>query len=398
MSMFQFASVALHTSKLVDCRRLILSCDFSLLTEEEIICLSNELMSWAYQLVGDAFVFDWLCNGRNVSTRNLPKKLPIAISREAGLGLGFDSYVNSPVVRNVSTLRQFQKSIQYGMVRNSLTVNANWSATTSYDYPEYFSILFPSGRPQNEVLIDRVYSIFCEPNKTCLNYPFRPDFTGHFSATPHRNFSDAFYGRAKLSLSAFALGDMINSYAEEFARFAIELSDKYKKINLHVALQPDFMYKNAYMRYFGNHLIHDGSHEEVGCLEKEWYSTYYLCGVEWMNILSPLAKQHIKPIDQDYRRNNIVVSNLTGGGLLVKSESPILNYTFQDAHAMKSVIVPALYPGGTSVSLKGLFPGPNDWRVHDWCPRNNWAIVPIEKKEIDVVATYLVYRSASSML
>ena len=157
---------------------------------------------------------------------------------------------------------------------------------------------------------------------------------------------------------------------------------------------------SPYMRYFGSHLRKDGSHEQAECAPHEWYSTYYLNGIEWANIISPLAQGHFPTewFNEANISNGIQIQKLQNGCILAKMSSSIEEYDITDSIVMKRTLLPALFPGGSYIPLKALFkPIVNNSFMVNF-PRSDWAIVPVLDDEVYVVGTDLVFQSNKLIL
>lgn len=393
-------SAAEFIDKPLDCRRLALSLRFYMLSTVQVFELCNELMRFAYNLTNNAALFKWYIAGKHISQSRIWAELEKPISQNEEVSVDFESYILSKAVYNGTTLRKHQNYIQrahpyyqFGWVCDPLI------GLSSIDYPSYFNRLFPDGRPENGALIERISDIFYEADRRWLSFHNCDDYNGHFSAKPYQHMADTYYGEASISFSAFCVSSILDEMAETFARFAQKLSEYYTNINLHVGLQTGVLNRDPYMRYFGNHAIFDGSHQNNHCLEQEWYSTYYLCSVQWLNIVSPLTQNHIRNrLEPETNRNAdlVDVMILPKGGIAVKAKGKVSDYDIHAAFALKAILRDSLWPGGSSLPLRGLFPKNGEWRVYAWCPRDDWAIVPIEKEEIHIIGTELVYRCSNA--
>ena len=393
MESFRCISSAQFIDKPLDTRRLSFSLRFYQFNQEHVLTIKNRLIQWVSDFAGQGYVFDWLYNGRKLSNKRILERLSRNEDLNHGLRFAYDAYPTSPIIHDSVTLRKYQRFIQ------SLNPSATFGwrvdpllGASSVDYPEFITHTFPPAQPNQNELVQLIYRIFCEPNKTCFALHNCADFSGSFEAIPYREHSQSYYGRFIISFSAFSLGDALNDAADAMAGFAQELANQYINVNAFVSLQPPYSEGSPYMRYFGKNMVPDGSHEAACCTEEEWYSTYYMRGVEWLNILSPLTKQHLKsaPLFEN-GCDSIIVKELTGGGILVGSSDPIMSYDVQTALKLKRILQPALYPGMTSTPIKGLFPKSRMGRIYDWCPRNDWAIIPMEESEISIVGENIVY-------
>jgi hypothetical protein len=150
------------------------------------------------------------------------------------------------------------------------------------------------------------------------------------------------------------------------------------------------------MKYFGMDPVTDDSHLDAGVSEQEWYSTYYLCGIEWANIISPLAAQHIPNLLEDASTvPNVCVKQMENGSFFLRSSKPIDQVDVSDLLPMKRLVYPALYPDGSIIPIRHLVLSEktvfSDFFLGT-CPRSNWAIIPMLENEIETVYTDLVFR------
>lgn len=189
--------------------------------------------------------------------------------------------------------------------------------------------------------------------------------------------------------------------AIHFGEYAKQIAEEYVNMNARVRLQP---IGNTHMRYFGGDGKTDGSHTASNCMEQEWYSTYYLPEVEWLNIISPLARTHLPELDQNTPTSEaVLIEELQGGGLLVKSQKAVAQYGINDALELKRLLYSALYPGSSYKSLRDLFQERDLYKqqpTNFWFtsyPRSDWAIVPMFEEEIKIVSTYLVFSKVKEL-
>lgn len=378
----------------LDCRKLKLSLSFHMLKAEQVSELANRIVRFAEQLAGDEIITSWSYEHKNVSAKQAKERLSSRFDPAVGLSVGFEGYIRSPVIHNVATLKKHQSFVT--KVNPVYMYSWPYFDMDSVDYHEYFDELFIDGKPDNSELIKKIYHIFCEPNRRFLWFHAHADLAFRFSAKQYQSHPEYYYGEAAFGISAFSAGDIQDLVADAMEDFATTLSKEYVNINALIGLQPKGITDDPYMRYFGLHGVQDGSHEDAACTAREWYPYYYLHGIEWLNIVSPQTKELIlNPYVP--KRDGILVCEIPGGSLKVQSAKPISAYSLETALAMKHILRDTLYPGKTAVSLKSLFPKVGQDRVYSWCPRSDWAIVPIEEHEIGIIGTDLVYISENSM-
>ena len=387
----------------IDCRRLALHIRYYFLNQDAVSALTDDFIHWTQENVADCCVFRWYHNGKFYGHKHILTTSHWTTPEVVGLQLGFDAYVRNCITNNATAIAKYQKSISsiYAQYRENVNV-AHFASESSIDYPEFFDSKFSSFRLENSKIVDNIVEIFHEKSRKLMSFHREPDATGHIIANPYRQHPGLYYGSITISFSSFCLDTSLNEVAHALTRFACRLSDTYGNLNAHVCLQPKtfsgYDKVSPYMRYFGKYLQENGSCASAQCNPEEWYPTYYLCGVEWMNILSPLAKQHIEEHRIKSSSADVAVQTLRSGGLLVMSTKPIAVYDVEDALILKHLLSPALYPGKGSIPLRGIYPWEGNSRIYDWCPRNDWAIVPIEKSEVEIVGTDIVFCAASQTI
>jgi hypothetical protein len=153
---------------------------------------------------------------------------------------------------------------------------------------------------------------------------------------------------------------------------------------------------SPYMDYFGAYRNSDGSHIDVGYTPNEWYYSYYLCGVEWANVISPLARKHIPQlISEAAITKTVAVEEVNSGAILLKSQNEITQFDIDDSTVLKQLVQDALYPGGSEFSVKKMLDLNSIKQNCAALPRHNWAIVPVLEEEIEIVGSKIILRSSN---
>ncbi|MBQ3505021.1 MAG: hypothetical protein IJA75_10030 [Oscillospiraceae bacterium] len=392
----QFVSSVHFINQAIDCRQLTLSIRYSFLNQDVLSTMIKKILHHLHVITEDHFVFCWYRNGKRIKHKRDMLSQDWMIIDNSGMRIAFDAYVMNQITCNSSTILKYQKELPscFHKYQTQFRI-APYALESSVDYPVFFDELFTNVRQGNDQIINNIINIFRAEDRKLLGFHKHPDLCGQMHAEPYMEHPGLFYGYIQISFSSFCLGPFVNKMADILAQIACDLSDSFVHLNASVMLQPQeftgLQNENPYMRYFGKHLIEDGSCKEALCSPKEWYPTYYLHGVEWFNILSPLVKQHIGESIPHYNQTEVYVHVLDSGSLLVRSQKPITQYSYHDACVLKQIVKPALYPGKNAFPLRAIYPWLGSPRVYDWCPRNNWAVVPVENSELSIIGTDIVF-------
>lgn len=330
----------------IDCRRLTLSLRFYQLPFPQVSELCMEAATWLTSLFTEGFVNKWSIGERSNRSKHILDKLEQHLSSGERPAFDYTGYVISPTVFNLSSLNKQE----HFMIYRDIYTQAK--SFFSADYPSYWESLFPNGCPgDKEEIAEKVWQIFQVPHKKKYAAWMGPDVTASFSSMPYRNQPESYYGAFSCEIGAFCLDDKVQELAEVFLSKAIHIAQTYHNMNAFVMLQPATAgAESPYMHYFGSHARYDDSHKEAGHLPEEWYKTYYLRGVEWANILSPLTQTHFSGGELTLRASSeIQIDPLQGGCVLVKSKKRIESYDVKDALLLKEVLQPALFSGGQPI-------------------------------------------------
>jgi len=380
-------STLLSYGEVIDCRQLAVRYDFYMLTQEAVSCMCKDIIAWISELLGDQFITRWDLDGRVVSAKKLQSIPERFMSDYKSLSFGCEGYVKSPLAHNLKTLRElrFEK-------KSAIRTSAAHTGL-SVDYREYWNSLFPDGRPGDKEIVAAIHRLFSE-DRHIRSLCSIPDLFCHASAHRYSKHPGQYRGSFMLGLNHFCLDGQCDAYADRFLEFACRMAERYKNLNAYVMLEPSGvgifgMLQMPYKRYFGGKYGYDDSHLDADCAPVEWYDTYNLQGVEWANIISPLAQTHFEsPIAE---APEVVVKSLPGETVLVRHAKPMSQYNVAAAKQVKQVLQPALYCGGSYIPLKELFCGQvSDFHMLRF-PRCDWAIVPMLDGEIRISGNALVF-------
>lgn len=374
---------------IVDCRALTLAFEFYELNSENVSSLKEDVLDWIHNSILPEMKSAWALNGRTAgSIQQVKRNIQEAIGDKTGMNASFEAYLSNKEIVSPAVIRRYRKRL----VRMVFPCGQP-EPTVSRDFPHYWNSLFPfemdAIRKENAQIKKQILSLFKEKGRIYTTACFSPDADGAFWMHPYQNLPDRFYGSFYLNINAFCLGTKLDEAAELFLKQLEKLGTQYPQMNGRVMLQPPTATpgRSPYMNYFGMHRNSDGSHHDANQTPEEWYTTYYLCGVEWANLISPRTQQHFPSVaDMAFERQTVACRMLEGGGLMLKSRKGIQTFEAEDASCMKQMVQDGLYPGGREFVLR-------EYMHYGTLPRHNWAIVPVEEDEVTVLGTTLVFRS-----
>lgn len=380
----EFISTALFAGEPIDCRCLILAAEFYNLSRQQTQEMADDFTQWIEDFVREKFVIRIMVGGKWVGKAKRLHNLKTTLDAQMGWAYGMEGMALSPVVHSLKTFNGYFQNVHRGLYR-SMHIQRG----VSIDYRDFWNNLFAEKMDSYQIK-QNILRIFREESKYLLSTYDLPDVQAYMTCTPYKKKPDLYYGSFAIHLSSACAGQVLSEISNEFSLFARYLSEKYVKLNARVMLQPNIgPFCNPYMSLFSTLTHVDGSHEENNCTKNEWYSTYYIPGVEWFNIISPLAKTHLSEIP--FAQPTIAAERLSGGGLAIGSTKSILAFDVRDALELKKLVYPALFPGMRTISLRTLFQDEIAQKSMSVFPRSNWALIPVFEEEVDVVYTNLVF-------
>lgn len=374
-------------SKPTDCRQLQLAFEFYALSKEQTGALANDIIQAILNLWDNKFIGAWCHDGHHVPPQKLLVDIQAAMEEKLPYSWTAEAFLKSSYVYNKSTFTKMASAMRR---------NISKELGVSSDYRFFWDTLFPNGRCNDLELLLNVTKLFRENHRYILSNNIFFDSQAFFLVFPYSKNSNNFYGKCWISISSLCLDSSLQVISDRLLSFLKSTSQKYVHINGRVMLQPLTLPvgSSPYMQYFGQFGGDDGSHNAANEEPDEWYDSYYLCGVEWANVISPRARKHLPNIiSESARETKVFAEELGHGSMLLRSQKPVDEYDVEDALLLKKLVSPALYPGCSQFSLKRLFDkNANNFSLRSF-PRCDWAIVPIFEDEISIVGSLLIFRS-----
>lgn len=376
MSLVLKDSTAMHLGENIDCRYLTLSIEVHDWETPKTQSFVLDVLDWVNGLVNDNFVSSWKMDNRSVGTKRFSDKAKERIQEGLTCFFGLEAYWKNEKVKTKQQLHQWRRFVQYG------TSMMGWPPPGwSVDFADYWNNnILPYARDK-AALQQAITQLFHEKGRYAKGVCYTPDVECAIFINSQADTRHLRQGSIFLSVSAFALAELLSETAEMWKEKLIELAQKYGDLDGRVMLQPRTLVSSSpYMVYFD-----DGQKR----------SLHYLPGVEWANVLSSGAQELLAwKKDNGPCEDTVQYTFLPGGCLLFASRRSILEYDVDDALLLKAWLKEALFPGpGLGYSLPLMMKPIRSSGEIIRMPRKDWAIVPVLEEEIEIWDSQLRFYS-----
>lgn len=365
-----FKSMADELYATTDCRCIYMEVQFQKTALDQVKAAAQILVRYMQNLMDGHMVAKWVLGERSISEAKL---LDAVANADHFFDLYAEGNVITPYVYNKRTLREFEQTLTYDWTIPRLRQSA--------DYWDYIDQCF-AGKFSDYDLKEAIYALFYEEGRIPLGNYNSYDISCQCFTAPYANIPFLGYGHIQITL---ALG-CISEYAQEFAnslsdlmrQLCLSLGDANGRVGVNHS--PSGQYSSSYMRYFGCTI--PVSHTAAcpsNCNHIEWAPYYYLCGIEWANIISASVQKRLPNLSKDAADHpNIIHEELPNGSVFLGLAKPILSVSPVDLLALRDLVDDVLYPG---CSIRYDL---SEMRKHNdlYCPRYMWEIVPIREDDI----------------
>lgn len=375
--------MANNNKQTVDCRMIRLEIDFFLLSNIQQKELARYCALQIDSILSDEFFCHWE-EKRHVKLKTLLEKIE---KNEEDICFFCDANVLSEIVYDSKSFNAYEKKI------TSTSIIENWyDRDVSSDYFDTFKQYLPQFNDQSKCK-EAIIKLFYEKGKIKTAYWKNHDASAYFKSRKYKKRADLYHGVFYFTIGLNCLNDT-EEYVDRLINFAIKATDISTNINARIAISPIYSWEscNAY-RYYFNEKENDNSHVRLGFCEDEWYPYYYLPGVDWFNLLSPLVASRLNSTKRDIKDcQNLVLKTFPNGTITVQSTSKIDELDVYELREIREVLYPVLYPRKGKILFKDL----NNQLL--WCswakPRLWWEHLPIFEDEISVdsEAVYFKYQ------
>lgn len=363
----------------VDCRLLQIDFRFSRATHFQVKEMAKYCVFGIEELLEDAFLLHWRCgNKRCKNTKSLIKMIEKA---DNIFQYGFLGNECNSGISDFEALKLYDRKLSHQLMFSKEDIT-----TVSEDYWDTYYKLF-SNNPDAEEIKQNLLCLFRKEDVFFKKRWFGVDVTGGFYAMAYNNRSEFMHGHFDLRIALPCLGTDAVHFSEKAVFFLSRAINIISDINGHVLLGPnrDPAYCTSHMNYFGGPIKHCPLFKESYMNEHEWSQLYFLRGVEWYNLLSPLQSARLtgRSVPQ-----GVLVTPTPNGGCSVSVNKSIIYTQVSDLYGIKQYVYPLLYPGGREIPINYLLdPSSISFMVK---PRCQWENVVIFDHEIEAFPDKIV--------
>lgn len=380
--MTQYNSSARIYPQCVDSRWLYMEVDYFQLTKEQRNALVGSFAQWCTTLWEKDFLISCYVNDRKTPFFNLTEKIQCCEDHI----IIFEGAVQTD---QISDHRAFNRFLKY-MERYE---NEFCPSDASIDYTDFYRKQKAKYLAGSITLKEFVLSLLREPGKICFSPAPFPELQGCACGRAYEHDSTRFHGSISIALSVYSTGENLEQIAAEMTGFLTEQAQLYQNMNGRVGITPlSFPSEHsAHMCYFDDKVYMDGSHEQAGVAPEEWYPYYYLRGVEWFNLISPLAKRNILSLLQAETGSQcMLLRELESGSVVVRLNTPITGVDVAGLLLVKELLYDGLYPGMRELPIEVFMD--EEYMAPIAKIRMQWECIPVLDDEIVVTEKNIIFR------
>ena len=388
----RFQSMASRLQQIVDCRLLYFEIDFHQVEREALTKASLEYYNTVQAFERECFVSSWEVNNRRIASSKMEESI---VNFQKSLQITCESNVRSDTIRLKSDLREYLRKQEHD---TSLPFQNRFSA----DFPDYYTAHFSSCLDDKEAFRTAILRLFNENRKYKYGYYRGPDAWGMFYSIPYINNPHRFHGRIHYAIAIGCISDAVSIVAKMFSLAMRGICNLLKSANGRVGIAPypiDVEHISPYMKYFGERGIEyekvgDKSHLEFNCHPKEWYPFYYLCGVQWANVLSRLTLAHLpsKAIKELEESPLFAFEQQACGSVYIQFNMDVLALEASDLAILKQLLYTALFPGRAEFPLLKTRQAIMPWAF----PRSSWETVSVFPEELEITNSRIIFQHIAS--
>lgn len=289
-----------------------------------------------------------------------------------------EGVVRGETIANKADFRKWSRELYYPSTPQQ-------EQTIPDDYAIYFQDILDVVNVGEKSWSEALLDLFSLPGKIPM-LPFRRSEVGVYAEKIDSIFElDKKDGEFSFAVPLYCLNQSVDSAAEEMASFLRRTAEKLPTLNARVMISepPSISKASAYMTYFGDTTIEFNQRIPKGVPSRSWTYTNYLCGAEWFNIVSPIARGKLPFLEEEKERySDICVECLPNGCAVVYYKGAISDFGLKDLFGMKQLLYDALVPGESHLyplKFADFHSGLDNYQTK---PRMLWENVSISGDEI----------------
>lgn len=381
-NMVQYKSAAGIYPQCVDSRWLYMEAEYFQLTKEQRNAFVGSFAKWCAALWEKEFLISCYVNDRKTPFSDLTEKIQCGEDHV----IIFEGAVQTDRIRDHRTFNRFLKHMER-------YENEFFPSDASVDYIDFYRTLKEKFSAGSITLKEFVLSLLREPGKICISPAPFPELQGCACGRTYEYDGTRYHGSISIALSVYSAGENLEQIAEEMNAFLTKQGQLYKNINGRVGITPlSFPSEHsAHMCYFGDKVYMDGSHEQAGVAPEEWYPYYHLRGVEWFNLISPLAKRNIPALLQaEAGLQSMQLRELESGCVIVRLNTPITGADVADLFPVKELLYGGLYPGMRELPIEVFMD--EEYMAPIAKIRMQWECIPVLEDDIEIAEENIIFR------
>ena len=368
-----FVSMHSFGEEPVDCRFLQIEFKFFRATCMQTKELAKYCILEIEKLLEDSFFLDWRwTNNHRIKGTALEDRIKKTDSSFAFRFLGNE---RNSEINNCKALDTYSRDMFH-----QLTFSNEDMTAVSEDYWDIYYKLFSNTFDSAEIKHNLLH-LFRIENRFFKKRWFGSDVSGKFHTQPYQMRPDLFWGHFEFRIALQCLDDGVVEFSDHAVSFLNRTIHIVPDICGHILLSPyrPPSYCTSHMHYFGGTKRYCPVFREPYMTDHEWSQFYFLSGVEWYNLLSPLQRDCLKG---RILPPNITLTPMPNGGYSVAVKKSIVQMQISDLYTVKQFLYPILYPGGLEIPINYLLdPSAISYIVK---PRCQWENIPVFEHEAEV--------------
>lgn len=379
---------------LINNEELIMRGDFFALPAEETDNLAKDFFDAFYPMLKDICVMRLSFGDR--SLRSLEEALKNSKSIDGSYYYNAEIYLKGERMKKKSDIRAYEREVFFNK-----RYHENDTISGPADYCSYYAehiLPLVEGKEmwphEKERLKPEIQKLMDLEGRIHFREPLYRDFGARFSCTHMKAGTNLYYGYFYLTARAYCLEGDTDTWCGIFDGIARNLMKRNRNTNIYIAMDSLPIEASNYSLYFSRNIVQDVYY---ACQAKGISGSYYhyaaqamkkvyLDSVSWGHYICPRTKSLSSLSTESKSFDRVFMEELEGGGLFVRSASPISQTDISELKAVKRVIYPLVLPCETLENGGGAC----SRSIHENM-RSRWEKVPVFEDEIVMLNTGYTY-------